>query len=191
MSLASHLGSKPKRALAIILTVVVAVVILSAMLALGLPPFAKAPYPNDKLPMELDHDSVLYTQPVTFMIQNGSGVTPYSWMKMLFRAASDGSSITMPTQDFQNQVIMNSSWTVVTMSITDKNGDGGFDEGDTLLFEFAPMGSDMIFTVGLVWPDHDGGGATTEFSFVVHHGKLYSWYSDYLGDDWYWPFLTQ
>jgi hypothetical protein len=201
--LVSYLESRPRSTVAVILTLVVALVLVVAGLALGLWNFGKSPYPNQKLPVKMDHDGVLYTQPVTFMIQNGTAVPPYSWMKILFRVAYYGTSVAMPVQDFGNssllkgtgssseQVLMNSTWTVATINITENNEDGSFDEGDTILFELAPLRSDMIFTIGLVWPDHVAGGAVTEFSFAVHHGKLYSWYSNYLGDKWYWPYLTE
>ena len=194
--------AKSKKIVIVILTLVAALVLVFAGVALELSLFGESPYPNQTLPMKLVHNGVLYTQPSTFMIQNGTAVTPYGWMKILFRAATESTSVGMPVQDFGNasmlkyagssseQVLMNSTWTIATINITEKNGDGGFDEGDTILFELAPLRSDMTFTIGLVWPDHVAGGAVTEFSFVVHHGKLYSWYSNYLGDRWYWPFLT-
>jgi hypothetical protein len=199
----SYVTSRPRRTVAIILTLAVAFFVAVAGLALELSHFDQAPYPSQKVPVKLVNDGVIYTQDITFRIGNGTAVTPYSWMKIQIRVSSGGTSIGMPIEDFGNgsllseagssmtQVLMTSTLANVTINITESSGDGGFDEGDTIFFHLVPLRSDVIFTMGLVWPDHVAGGMVMEISFAVHHGKLFAWYSDYLGDSWYWQFLTK
>ncbi len=174
-------------------------------MALELSHFGRAPYPSEEIPLSLVlvDDKVIYTQHDTIGFQNESydGPYPYTGMKILFRVTYAGTSITMPVADFGNQsqlstnisatvhqVLMTSSWVDASMNITDSAGDGTFGEGDTIAFDMVPLNADMVFTVGVLWTAGEGGGAMMEVSFVVHDGRLYAWYSQYL-NDWYNPYL--
>lgn len=173
-----------------------AVVLVLAGLALVFRPFDAAPYPSDDIPVELVDSKIIYTQ------DGGVGNFPYMGMKILFRAVSDGTSITMPAADFGNEsqlstgipatshcVLMTSSWTNASIDITDSTGDGVFNDGDTIKFNLDPLVEDMVFTVGWIWTLGDGGGAIKEFSFAVNHDRLYAWSSQVLGH-WYSPYLS-
>jgi hypothetical protein len=200
----SYLASRPKGAAVLILTLAVAVVLVLAGLALVGSHFDRAPYPSEKVPLKLDHDNVIYTQENTYEYQyaNSSVVIPYAGMKILFRVTYGETSITMPVEDFGNesllsaagasvhQVLMTSSWANVSIDITESTGDGAFDAGDTIVFDIVPLKSDMVFNMGLLWNDNQGGGAVMDMSFAIHDGKLCAWYSHDLSDTrWYWPFL--
>ena len=201
-----YVGANPKRAAAIILVLAVALILVLAGLAMALSGSDSAPpYPSSKdLRVMLVNNTIVFTQQITLGFQNESagGNYPYTWMKIAFRAASGSTTYGPIIGDFGNQsmldngvqatvhqVLMNSTWINASVDITDMTGDGSFDEGDTIKFELIPFLEDTVFTVGLVWTAHEGGGAVTEFSFVVHDGKLYSWYSEFLGDQWYWQYL--
>ena len=175
----------------------VAVILVLAGLVLALKPFDRAPYPSQDVSIKLVHGKIIYTQAFTV------GYFPYMGMKVLFRVASEGISITMSGEDFGNesqlsagvpatahQVLMTSSWTNASINVTDSTGDGIFDIGDTIAFDMDPLVDDMVFTIGLIWTLGDGGGAIMEISFVVNHGKLFAWYSDVLGDEWYSSYLS-
>jgi len=174
----------------------VAVILVLAGLVLALKPFDRAPYPSQDVSIKLVHGKIIYTQ------ASGVGDYPYMGMKILFRVACEGTSVTMSGADFGNQsqlsadvpatahqVLMTSSWTNASINVTDSTGDGIFDIGDTIVFEMEPLTDDMVFTIGLIWTLGDGGGAIMEISFVANHGKLYAWYSDVLGD-WYDSYLS-
>jgi hypothetical protein len=199
----SYIGSKPRSAAAIILTLAVALVLVSAGLALELSHFGRVPYPSSPtILMSLVNGQVIYAQNTSFGLKNESydGLYPYTGMKILFRVTYGGGSTTYPAEDFGNQfqlstnitatvyqVLMTTSWVDASINITDSAGDGAFDQGDTIAFELVPLKADMVFTMGLLWTAGEGGAAM-EVSFVVHDGKLYAWYSEYLSD-WYWPYL--
>jgi hypothetical protein len=203
--LGSYLASRPKGAAVLVLALAVAFVLVLAGLALELSHSGLAPYPSEEIPLSLVlvDDKVIYTQHDTFGFQNESyvGPYPYTGMKILFRVTYAGTSSTMPVADFGNhsqlstnisatvhQVLMTSSWVDASMNITDSAGDGTFGEGDTIAFDMVPLNADMVFTVGVLWTDGEGGGAMMEVSFVVHDGRLYAWYSQYL-NDWYNSYL--
>lgn len=191
-----YLAFRPKRAAVLFLTLTVALILVLAGLLLELAQPREAPYPSDDLPLELDDNKVIYTQ------ESSVGDFPYMGMKILFRASYGAASMTMPVADFGNQsqlsagllatthqVLMTSSWTNASIDITDSIGDGRFGGGDTIVFELVPLEEDMVFTMGLLWTVGDGGGAIMEVSFVLHDGRLYAWFSQYLGD-WYRPHMT-
>jgi hypothetical protein len=77
----------------------------------------------------------------------------------------------------------------VSMDITDRNGDGSFDNGDTITFEITPLDEGYVFTVGLLWVGTHKETMILEDSFVVDNGKLYSWHSNSLpSTPWYKPY---
>ena len=96
----------------------VAVILVLAGLVLALKPFDRAPYPSQDVSIKLVHGKIIYTQASRF------GDFPYMGMKILFRVACEGTSVTMSGADFGNQsqlsadvpatahqVLMTSSWT--------------------------------------------------------------------------------
>jgi len=203
--LLTFLGSRPRGALAIILTLAVALTIVSAGWALDLANFGRAPYPSDELPFSLVHDEVIYTQDSTNVIDDKTPAQsfPYAGMKILLQVEYASGRERLPVADFGNQsqlsvghnatvrqVLMTSSTVNVSIDITDTTGDGSFDEGDTIVFEIVPLEEGYVFTVGLLWVSMDHKGAMIlEDSFAIDDGKLYAWFSHALDDTpWYQPY---
>ncbi len=204
----SYIGSKPKGTAAIILTLAVALVLVSAGLALALSHFGRAPYPSQKVSLKLVNDEVIYTQDSGTVFENETPAQsfPYTGMKILLQVAYSNGYNRMGATDFGNQtrlsgssnatvhqVLMTSSSGNVSIDITDSTGDGSFDYGDTIVFEIVPLGEGIVYTMGLLWNNLEHGGSMAmEVSFAVHDGKLYGWFSHVLNDTpWYEPYTHQ
>jgi hypothetical protein len=195
----SYIGSKPKSAAAIILTLAVALVLVSAGLALELSHFGRAPYPSGKLAFSLVNGNVLFTNgPAGRWYNSTSNTTEelqlYTGAKMAFGIRGSGwgtgyfgdepqlSANTGAPSTWIRQLYVSPN---ITMELTDLTSNGVFDNGDTILFKMVPMQEDTVFFIGLAYfppgsPWGDSPATYTEMSFAVHDGKLYSWYSDYL-----------
>lgn len=186
------------------LTLAVALILALAGLTLEMSDSGSAPYPSSKnLSISLVRGQITYTQDSTigYQVENATVSCPYTGMMVLFGVNWGNGYVRNPPVVFGNdsQLSINSSATVhqvlmtgsqnASMNITDSTGDGSFDEGDTIVFDLDPLSSDTVYTMGLFWRMGNNGGAVMEVSFAIHHGKLYAWYSQYLGNDWFWPFI--
>ena len=204
--LLTFLASRPRGALAIILTLAVALTVVSAGWAIDLADFGREPYPSDELPFSLVDGKVIYTQDSTNVIDDKTPAEsfPYTGMKVLLQVEYASGRERLPAADFGNQsqlsvghsatvrqVLMTSSTANVSIDITDTTGDGSFDGGDTIVFEIVPLEEGYVFTVGLLWVSADHTGAMIlEDSFAIDDGKLYAWFSHALDDTpWYQPYL--
>jgi hypothetical protein len=199
----SYLGSKPKSAAAIILTLAVAFILVLAGLALELSHFGRAPYPSQELGWSLVDGKVLFTQGPTLRWVNETShatepVTPYAGAKAAFGGEGYGWG-TFPFGD-EPQLSAhtgapsteNRSWDGsigLSWKLTDLTSNGFFDNGDTILFTITSLQEDTVFFFALAffpsgdpsWPSY------TEMSFAIHDGKLYSWISHELPaeEPWY------
>lgn len=191
--------SRPRAIAALILILATALIIALAGLALELSEPDPEPYPSDDMPLEIVNGAVVYTNEAGLRI--GGEIVPYTWMRVKFSVSTCGGSVTLPSDSFGNQsllstgvetsvhqCLLNSSYVVVNMNVTDYTGNGAFDDGDTIAFNLTPLMEDMVFTFGLLWTDDGGGGMAVEFSFAIHDGRLYSWSSNTLGE-WYLPYI--
>ena len=200
------LAARPKKAAAVVITLSIALILVTAGLALELTHFGRAPYPSDDIiPMKFVDGKIVYTCDSTIAFPNETPAEsfPYAGMKILFQIAYVNGAMTMPIADFGNhtllgagsratvhQVLVSSTWANVSIDITDITGDGSFDKGDTMTFDILPLEEKFVFTVGLLWvsPEH-GNAMAFEASFTVHDGKLYAWFSDALDSrPWYEPY---
>jgi ABC-type transport system involved in multi-copper enzyme maturation permease subunit len=193
--LSSFLASRPKRAAVIVLTLIVVIALMLAGIAIGLSHFGQAPYPSDNLPIKLVNDDVVFTMDTTEILENSS--FNYTGMKIAFRISQVNGYVQI-AYPFGNQSQLSahanatmSQWLFqgtdnVNINITDSTGDGSFDEGDTILFNFEPLRADTIYTMGLFATADIGAGSAgweMERSFAIHDGKLYAWNSNYLNTE--------
>ncbi len=192
--LGAYLRSKPRGAAVLVLAV--AVILVLAGLTVVISHFGRAPYPSEKTGFSLVEGNVRYTQESTFSavlnnttspcvytgtkihFQIGSGMSGFSWYYF-----GNQSQLSTHTKATMNQSLMQ-GMSNVSMEITDLTGDGGFNEGDTILFTMAPLREDTVYTMGLAFAAEGQTVAVIEQSFAIHDGKLYAWNSHYLNTGW-------
>lgn len=194
--LGSYLASRPKRTAVLVLTLAVAFVFVLAGLVLELSHFGRAPFPSEKVPIRLVDGYPVLTWDQTWI--SGSGgflLFNYTGMKIAFRIDLGGGSgttsgffgnqsqLSTGTTATISQRIWTSSYTNVTLAITDSTGDGSFDFNDTILFKIVPLSEDYVYTMGLLFVSDVGNRMTMELSFAIHDGKLYAWNSHYLNTE--------
>jgi len=187
----SYLGAKPKSALAIIICLVVALVLVSVGSALELTHFGRAPYPSEIPGFSLVNGNVMYTNDRTEEFQNATGgfqpIDLYKGAKMAIGfensiwsgfAFGNASQLSAGKTATVTQPITEGGSFNISIDITDSTGDGAFDIGDTILFEIAPFHDDRVGLIALAfYPLGTYPSALLEWSFVVHDGKVYSWFS--------------
>lgn len=191
--LSAYLESKPRNAARIILTLVVALIVVLAALTVLLVQSSgimDPPYPSDDTPLRLAATGVEWKMEFNQLDWDGNGIRyvnmslglavnfgsgPSKWST---RLANDSvqdmlsdhvpASVTTPWFDFSN------FWMNVT--VTDTEGDGTFGVNDSISIGISPFIEHTVYTMAWAWM-MNGGGMYTEFSFAIHDGKLYSWYS--------------
>jgi hypothetical protein len=190
--LSSFLASRPKRAAVIVLTLIVVIALMLAGITIGLSHFGQAPYPSENVPIMLVNGDVVFTMDTNETPGNSS--FNYTGMKIAFRISQINGFVQI-VYPFGNQSQLSthanatmSQWLFqgtdnVNINITDSTGDGSFDEGDTILFNFEPLRADTIYTLGLFATAGIGAAMIMERSFAIHDGKLYAWNSHYLNTE--------
>ena len=203
--LGTYLASRPRRAAVIVLTLAVAFILVLAGLVLELSHFGQAPYPSQELGFSLVNGNVLFTSGGSMGWYNSTSNTTeeiqsYTGAMMAFGVLSSGWGTGFFGDEPQLSANTGSPSTVewevynespnVIMELTDLTSNGVFDEGDTILFKIVPLQEDTVFFLGLVFVYDGDRHSSTEMSFAIHDGKLYSWYSDNLPDrgPWWEPF---
>jgi hypothetical protein len=179
-----------------VLVLAVAVILVLAGFTLLISHFGQAPYPSEKTGFGFVDDKVLYTQDFTFsaVFNNTTSPCVYTGMKIHFQIGTgmsgfnwyyfgNQSQLSTHTKATMNQSLME-GYDNASMEITDLTGDGGFNEGDTILFTIAPLLEDTVYTMGLAFVAEGQTVAVVEQSFAIHDGKLYTWNSHYLNTGW-------
>jgi len=194
--LSAFLASRPKRAAAIVLTLIVVIALMLAGIAIGLSHFGQAPYPSENVPIKLVNGDVVFTMDSTQLIENSS--FNYTGMKIALRIGQiSGSSTLVTSFGNQSQLSTHANATMfqwlrqglsdnIGIDITDSTGDGSFDMGDSILFNIEPLRADTIYTMGLFATADIGAAWMMELSFAIHDGKLYAWNSHYLNTERQW-----
>jgi len=203
--LSSYLGSKPRRAMQIILCLSVAlvlilVVVLVTALDMG-NPFAP-PYPNEDTPLSLTATGVTYTMDNT--VTYYGSYPNYTSLRFYWGevgSAGTGAFGGRVAGDIEQQRLNTSSSATVEafiggegsdtgmiwyyLVIKDVQGNGAFEDGDSITFRtnassiLAPL-EDRVYTISLVFLNDGWACSLGEFSCAIHDGKFYSWRSDTL-----------
>lgn len=185
--LTKYVGSKPRRAAVIMLTILVVLILVFAGIliqSLNVGRLFKPPYTSETTPLSLVNNGVRWDNPIMFQ---GA-----SYNKTVFRWGQLGGHVAFDSQ--QAQLSSGSSATVTmtaaqasdmsysyNVSITDSTGDGVPGSGDYIIFTGPPQESDTVYTVALAYLGGvHGGFAGSEYSYAIHDGKFYSWASDNL-----------
>ena len=198
----AYLVSKPKRAVQIVLALVVALIVTIAgtlIIAFDLGQSPEPPYPSGVTPLSLVDDGVMWTR--DFNDTGAGGLEPcyYSvfrccWMYD-YLGGSDSRTKDLVNEEDLAELNMSVSAVVQTpfggrtpwfdapnitfiFSIHDVAGDGIFGIGDFIVIDDAPRTEGIVYTWALAWI---GIGVTwQEFSFAFQDGVFYSWYSSVL-----------
>lgn len=204
----SYVGSKPKNGAVIILTLAVAFLLVLAGLALDLSHYGRAPYPSQELGFSLINGNVLFTQDTPTQLGNFSspnttvpstpyegalgafGIVEYGWSTFNFGNAPQLSAHTGAPSTMN--LTSGGSPISVNLTLTDLTSNGVFDKGDTILFKVVPLQKDTVYFVALAFfPGGGWGPWSTEMSFAIHDGKVYSWFSNNLPAQKPWFDLSQ
>jgi hypothetical protein len=204
----SYLGSKPKRAMQIILCLSVVLILLLIVILsdeLNVWNLFAPPYPDEETPLTLTADGVTWTMDNSHvLIVNGSY---FGYNHLRFIWGEDGPigkgywGGYVANDSEQQQLDMNSSatveagiggtslddaanWTWYDLVIKDVHGDGAFTPEDSITFRMrstsiVPLVEDTVYTFAMIYLE-DGTAPLGEYSCAVHDGKFYSWQSDTL-----------
>ena len=170
------------------------VILVLAGLTLLMSHFGQPPYPSEETGFSLVNGKVLYTNRFTFSVCINNTTSPCvcTGMKIHFQIGTSVSGFNWYYFGNQSQLsthtkaTMNQSLTEgLSMEITDLTGDGGFNEGDTILFTIEPLLEDTVYTMGLAFAAEGQIVAVIEASFAIHDGNFYTWNSHYLNTGWH------
>jgi len=214
--LTEYLGTKPRRAAAIVLTLTVMLVLAVAGMMLQWTLLddqtrESEDVPENLYPSDLDTGLTLVNNTVVYL-QNFSqvGYGNYSGMKFAFCVNSDdfprnasyswgswGSVIPIGNQTQLGLSVRATAavWTWNgypgngSMEITDVDGDGCFNIGDTASIMLVPLPEDVVFTIAFFSESDFGGRMSWELSFAIHEGEFFAWHSSYL--PWQYPWYDQ
>jgi len=188
--LTEFLGAKPRRAAMIVMTLAMVLILIVAgnlFQLLNLGRYFEAPYPSETTSLSLVDNGIRWDNPIMF--QEAS----YNKSEFYWKYTSDWTlSGPVAVDHEQVQLSSGSSATVirtvaraadlsywVNLTICDSTGDGIPGDGDYIIFTGPPLQSDTVYTVALAYLGGTGGGtACSEYSYAIHDGKFYSWWSD-------------
>lgn len=159
------------------------------------------PYPSESTPLSLVEGDVIWTGELNYWMYE-SETFDYRDLRLYWRVAWVGRYITNELANY-TQLSVGSLVTVTRpltveysedgiachdlqeIHVTDLLGNGLFERGDYIAFDFAEYGipEDMVHTVALVCVACEWN---QEFSFAVHDGDFYSWESNDLPSDYPW-----
>ena len=162
-----------------------------------------SPYPSDlDIHLTLVNSTVFYVQDFSRV-----GYGNYSGMRFGLGAnhgdfpmnASYSYGRWLSVNSFGNQsqlglsvraTVIESIWTGsqgnASIEITDLDGDGCFNIGDTMSIMLDPLPEDVVFTMAFFGENDIAGKLSWEISFAVHEGELFAWHSNYLPWEYPW-----
>ena len=189
--LTKYVGSRPRRAAVIMLTLSVVLVLIFAGIliqSLNIGRLFKPPYTSETTPLSLTGNDLKWS-PLDITLYSNLSWGNYNSYRFHYGIGGSGWGGTLVNQTEQNQLSSHSRATIVTpvgesvgsywlnLSIMDSTGDGFFGVGDQVIFEGMPHLNDTVYVVAL---HIIGGGGASEYSFAIHDGKFYSWASNTL-----------
>ena len=204
--LSAYVVSKPKRAVQIVLALIVALVVTIAgtlIIAFDIGQSPEPPYPSDATPLSLAEDGVVWTREF-----NGSiaGLEMnYSSFRMCWQYAdssglerSSGQMVSeedLPELNMSMSAVVHTSFgsrvpwydapnLTIAFSIHEVTGDGIFSTGDFIIMDDAPRTEGIVYTWALAWVGV--GTSCQEFSYAFHEGEFYSWRSSVLPTERVW-----
>jgi hypothetical protein len=211
--LTEYLGAKPRRAATIVLTLIIVFVLAVAGLVFQWTLLDNqtresedepgSPYPSDlDTHLTLVNSTVLYVQDFS-----SDGYGNYSGMRFGLGAnhgdfpmnANYSHGRWLSVNPFGNQsqlglsvraTVIESIWTGsqgnASIEITDIDGDGCFNIGDTMSIMLDPLPEDVVFTMAFFSESDIGGKLSWELSFAVHGSEFFAWRSSYLPWEYPW-----
>jgi hypothetical protein len=147
------------------------------------------PYPSESTPLSLVDGKVVWTGQLDYWMSENE-TFDYRNLRLAWGIAHSGG---YTTNELANYTQL-STGTEATASrlffdfsihVTDLLGNGLFQRGDYVTFDFAPEGipEDAVHSVALADVVSEWN---QEFSFAIHNGGFYSWRSDTLPADYPW-----
>jgi hypothetical protein len=198
----AYLVSKPKRAVQIVLALVVALIVTIAgtlIVAFDLGQPSEPPYPSDATPLSIVDEGVMWTRDFNDLGSGGLEPSYYSMFRCcwMYEYSSGSTSRTGDLVNEEDLAELNMSVSAVVQtpfggrtpwfdapnltiifSIHDVTGDGIFGVGDFIVMDDAPRTEGIVYTWALAWI---GVGVTSqEFSYAFQDGVFYSWRSSVL-----------
>lgn len=148
------------------------------------------PYPSESTPLSLVDGKVVWTGQLDYWMDENE-TFDYRNLRLAWEIEGHQGGATM--NELVNYTLL-STGTEATVSrsfydfsvhVTDLQGNGLFERGDYVTFDFAPDGipEDTVHSVALADVVSEWN---REFSFAIHNGGLYSWGSDTFPADYPW-----
>lgn len=208
-TLADFLVAKPSRAAAIVLSLIIILMVVVAGFAVQWALLgdeedsdgdAEDIYPSEDVPLTLTNGYVQYVQEYTIIGWGNYSGSRFALCVNEDRSLPHNSSHPFgfgSYNDFGNQSLLGtgpnatmtrSIWSgfsgneslEASIEITDLAGDGFLGTGDTVRIMIEPLWEDTVYTIGFFLTSDISQVMYLEWSFAVHHGEFFAWYSDYL-----------